>query len=108
MTNRKKSKSSSKTVLKELVTIAFAEDVDLARQYKKLLEDNDIPAAIKARGITDSEYKGIPVMVSEEHLDEAHMIVESHNSMGDFYNVTFGQEDQSSDVYTSGYDDEVY
>ena len=47
MPGRKKGKSSSSTALKELVTIAFAEDIDLAKQYKQLLEDNNIPAEAK-------------------------------------------------------------
>jgi hypothetical protein len=108
MPGRKKGKSSSSTALKELVTIAFAEDVDLAKQYKQLLEDNNIPAAIKTRAESESEYKGIPVMVPEEYLDEAHMLVESHNSGGDFYNAAFGQEDQEFESYNPEDEDELY
>ena len=106
MSGRKKRKSSSSTALKELVTIAFAEDVDLAKQYKQLLEDNDIPAAIKTRTESDAEYKGIPVMVPEDYLDEAHMLVESHNSMGDFYNAAFGREDQTFENFNPDEDDD--
>jgi hypothetical protein len=110
MPGRKKGKSSSSTALKELVTIAFAEDVDLAKQYKQLLEDNNIPAAIKIHSESESDYKGIPVMVPEDYLDEAHMLVESHNSGGDFYNAAFGLEDHDSDGYEldNDDDDELY
>jgi hypothetical protein len=104
MSNRKKKKSGSGTALKEMVTIAFAEDVDLAKQYKQLLLDNEIPAAIQSRSSNESEYKGIPVMVPEDYIDEAHMLIEAQNSMGDFYNAAFIEDDQD-DV---GYDPEFY
>lgn len=93
MANRKKSTLSG-TALKGLVTIAFAEDVDLAKQYKQMLLENDIPAAIKARGDQESGIKGVPVLVPEEYIDEAHVLINSHSSMGDFYNVTFEDENE--------------
>jgi len=104
MPKRKKKKSGSGTALKEMVTIAFAEDVDLAKQYKQLLLDNEIPAAIQSRSGNESEYKGIPVMVPEDYIDEAHMLIEAQNSMGDFYNAAFIEDDRD-DV---GYDPEFY
>jgi hypothetical protein len=104
MPSRKKKKSGSGTTLKEMVTIAFAEDIDLAKQYKQLLLDNDIPAAIQSRSSNESEYKGIPVMVPEDHIDEAHMLIEAQNSMGDFYNAAFIDDDHD-DI---GYEPEFY
>ena len=92
MANRKKS-TTTRTALKGLVTIAFAEDAELAKQYKQLLNDNDIPAAVKVRGFEDSGVKGVPVMVPEDYIDEAHSIIESHNAMDDFYSDTFDDED---------------
>lgn len=97
MANRKK--STSRTALKGLVTIAFAEDADLAKQYKQLLIDNNIPAAVKIRGFEESGIKGVPVMVPEDYIDEAHSIIEAHNSMDDFYNDAFGDDD-SQDYFS--------
>ncbi len=91
MANSKK-KQNSNTVLKELVTVAFAEDVELASQYKQLLNDNDIPAAVKSRPDPDIPYQGIAVMVPEDYLDEAHVIIESQSSIGDFYDLAFDDE----------------
>jgi hypothetical protein len=106
MSSRKRS-SSSRTALKSLVTIAYAEDADLAKQYKQLLIDNDIPAAIRVRGAEDSSIKGVPVMVPEDLIDEAHLIIEEHNSMSDFYNVAFGDE-QPHDYFSFDSDEELY
>lgn len=103
MANRKKS-TTTRTALKGLVTIAYAEDGELAKQYKQLLIDNDIPAAVRLRGYEDADIKGIPVMVPEDYIDEAHMIIESHSNMGDFYNDAFGNDD-SHDYF--GFDADV-
>ena len=108
MPSRKKKKSGSGATLKEMVTIAFAEDVDLAKQYKQLLLDNEIPAAIQSRNANEAEYKGIPVMVPEDYIDEAHMLIEAQNSMGDFYNMAFSEDDQDDFGYDPEYYDDIY
>ena len=108
MPSRKNKKTEPRTALKEMVTIAFAEDVDLAKQYKQLLLDNDIPAAIKARGNYESEYKGVPVMVPEDYIDEAHLLIESRDSMGDFYNMAFSEDAPDDIDYEPEYYDEPY
>jgi hypothetical protein len=93
MANSKKKRQSSGTALKELVTVAFAEDVDLATQYKELLNDNDIPTAIKSRPDPDAPFQGIAVMVPEDYLDEAHVLIEAKSSIADFYDMAFDEED---------------
>ena len=105
----KKSRSarSAGTDLKEFVTVAFAEDIDLAKQYKKMLDESEIPAAIKAP--TDSStYPGIAVMVPEDHLDEAHVLIESQGSNDSFYDLAF-QEDEDVNLDDDfGLDDGLY
>ena len=108
MPNRKKKKTGSGTALKEMVTIAFAEDVDLAKQYKQLLLDNEIPAAIQSRSGHESEYKGIPVMVPEDYIDEAHVLIEAQDSMGDFYNMAFSDDDRDEIDYESEFYDDSF
>ena len=93
LANRKKKTSETGTVLKGLVTVAFAEDVDLATHYKELLNDNDIPAAIKTRPNPELPFQGVAVMVPEDHLDEAHVIIANQSSMGDFYDLAFSEDD---------------
>ncbi len=92
MAKSKKKNQSSTSTLTELVTVAFAEDKELAAQYKQLLNDNDIPAAVKTKSGDVPGYDGIAVMVSEEYLDEAHVIIESQSSIGDFYELAFGED----------------
>ena len=93
MGKSKKKNQGSTTGLRELVTVAFAEDRDLAAQYKQLLNENDIPAAVKTKSGGESGYDGIAVMVPEDYLDEAHVIILSQSSVGDFYDMAFGEDD---------------
>ncbi len=105
MAKSKKKRHRSSTALKELVTVAFPEDADLAAQYKQLLNDNDIPAAIKSRPDPDLPFQGIAVMVPEDYLDEAHVIIESQSSIGDFYDMAF-DDDNYDDTDKGFYDTE--
>ena len=107
MAKSKKKNQSSTSTLTELVTVAFAEDKELAVQYKQLLNDNDIPAAVKIKSGDESGYDGIAVMVSEEYLDEAHVIIESQASMGDFYDMAF-LDDEYDEFSEESFDDEDY
>lgn len=102
MSPRKK-KNQGQTSLKEFVTVAFAEDMDLAKQYKKMLVDEDIPVAIKESHDTATHFSGVAVMVPEDYLDEAHVLIESHTSY-DFYESAFRDdydefEDDSYDEF---------
>lgn len=105
MANGRKKKINSSTALKELVTVAFAEDMDLANQYKDLLNENDIPAAIKSRPDAELAFQGIAVLVPEDYLDEAHVIIESQSSIADFYDMAF-EDDHYQDNDSDVYDDE--
>ena len=87
MPNRKKKRGQS--AVKDFITVAFAEDIDLANQYKKLLEENNIPAAVKQQHDSTVNFPGIAVMVPEENLDEAHLLIESQSAGGDFYDMAF-------------------
>ena len=102
---KKKSKYNSSAALKEFVTVAFAEDTELAAQYKELLNENDIPAAIKTRPDPDLPFQGIAVLVPEDCLDEAHVIIESQNLYGDFFDMAFDDDYRNG---TGPYDDMDY
>ena len=86
-------KKSEPTSLEEFVTVAFAEDVDLAKQYKKLLNDHNIPAAVRTGPEHGSTFPGVAVMVPEDHLDEAHVLIESEGACSDFYDMVFHDAD---------------
>jgi hypothetical protein len=107
MASNRNKKQSSRTPLKEFVTVAFAEDMDLAKDYKKLLNDESIPVAIKNQS-NDAGFLGIAVMVPEDHLDEAHILIESRGACNDFYDMVFGQtdfedEDFDEDIFREDY-----
>ncbi len=79
------------------VTVAFAEDVELAKQYKRLLNASDIPVAIKSHADLPASFPGVAVLVPESHLDEAHIMIESHGSSDSFYDLAFEDDDYDSD-----------
>lgn len=92
---RKAKKEQHKAVsIQELVTVAFAEDVDLAKEYKQLLEENEIPSVIKKhKGMSDSGFSDIAIMVPEELLDEAHALISEKASYDDFFEGVFDEPD---------------
>ncbi len=94
MAKRSKKSHKSPAKLEGFVVVAFAEDSDQAREYKTLLEANDIPATIAEQGEHAVGSKEIAVMVSEEFLDEAHVIVESQHAYDDFYDFSMEDEDE--------------
>ncbi len=91
--------------MKEFATVAFAEDMDLAKEYKQLLNEGDIPAVIKTQQDAGSGFPGIAVMVPEDHLDEAHVLIESQGTYNDFYDMVFNDGDDEFGE-DDGYDDD--
>jgi hypothetical protein len=73
---------------KELVTVAFAEDLELARRNKALLEENGIPAHIR-ESADSAGTPQIAILVREEDLDQAHALIASHASFEEFFDVFF-------------------
>jgi hypothetical protein len=96
MGSGKRKRNSAPTSVKELVTVAFAEDMELAKQYKKLLNENDIPASIQTQPDDSAGFPGVAVMVPEDYLDEAHVLIESQGCFEDFFDMAF-EDDRSVD-----------
>jgi len=94
MSKRSKKGHKSHAKLEGYVVVAFSEDMDQAREYKTLLESNDIPATIADQDEHAVGSKEIAVMVSEEFLDEAHVIIESQHTYDDFYDFSMEDEDE--------------
>ena len=94
MSKRSKKGHKSNAKLEGYVVVAFSEDMDQAREYKTLLEVNDIPAMIVEQDEHAVGSREIAVMVSEEFLDEAHVIVESQHAYDDFYDLSLEDEDE--------------
>jgi len=101
MAKRSKKGQKPQAKLQGFVVVAFAEDLEQARDYKTLLEVNDIPAMINEQDEQSEASKEIAVMVPEDFLDEAHVIIESQHAYDDFYDLALedeGEGDFDSDL----------
>jgi hypothetical protein len=78
---------SGQTNLKDLAIVTFATDMDQAREYETLLRLNDIPAVIKEK-LDPSGDENVAVLVPEDYLDEAHVVIESQDAYDDFYDFS--------------------
>jgi hypothetical protein len=100
MAKRPRKTNKSQAEVQELVTVAFTEDWEQAKDYETLLKTNDIPVIIKEQEESEEgEPKGIAVMVPEDFLDEAHVVIESQDAYDDFYD--FALEDESEGDFDS-------
>jgi hypothetical protein len=95
MAKRSKKPQKAQAKLEGYVVVAFAEDMEQATEYKSLLEANDISAAITEHDEHTIGSKEIAVMVLEEFLDEAHVIIESQHAYDDFYDFALDSEGDS-------------
>jgi hypothetical protein len=94
MAKRPRKSQKSQTNLQELVIVTFADDMEQAEEYETLLEANGIPTTLKEQGEESADTKGIAVMVPEDHLDEAHVVIESQDAYDDFYDFALEDEDE--------------
>ena len=83
--------------LKELVVVTFAEDIEQAKDYESLLKTNDIPTMIKEKHENgENGSKGVAIMVPEDFIDEAHVIIESQDAYDDFYDFALDEKDEDN------------
>ncbi len=98
---KSKTGQKSRTKLSELITVTFAEDMEQAKEFETLLAANGIPATIKEPSGESAETDGIAVMVPEDYLDEAHVVIESQDAYDDFYDFTLEDEDEDEGDFDS-------
>ncbi|MFH1719664.1 MAG: DUF2007 domain-containing protein [Planctomycetota bacterium] len=104
MSKRSKKTQKAQARVEGFVVVAFAEDMEQASEYKTLLEANDIHAVINENNEHSIGSKEIAVMVAEEFLDEAHVIIESQQAYDDFYD--FAIEEDEGDFDDDFFEDE--
>jgi len=102
MAKRSKKGHRSQAKLQGYVVVTFAEDLEQAREYKTLLEVNDVSAIISEQKEQSLGSKEIAVMVPEDFLDEAHVIIESQQAYDDFYDYALEDEKDGD------FDDELF
>ena len=97
MEKRPKKTQKSASKLREFVTLIYAEDMEQAKEYESLLKVNDVACVIRELHEQPEGASGIAVMVPEEFIDEANVIIESQNAYDDFYDFVAEQEDDNFD-----------
>lgn len=105
MTKRSRKNEESQSKLKDFVVVTFVDDLEQAREYETLLRVNDIPALIKEQIDPSVSSKGIAIMVPEDFLDEAHVVIESQDAYDDFYDFTL-EDEEESDFDSSLFEDD--
>jgi hypothetical protein len=95
MAKRSQKSRKSRTKVQELVTVVFADNPEQAKDYEAILKSNDIPVTIKERDEQEENGKVIAVMVPEDFLDEANVVIESQDAYDDFYDLALEDTDES-------------
>jgi hypothetical protein len=98
---------NGQTNLKDLAIVTYVSDMDQAREYETLLRLNDIPAVIKEK-LDPSGDNSVAILVPEDCLDEAHVVIESQDAYDDFYDFSDDDQPENEDEMEidGEYDDE--
>jgi len=99
MVKRSQKNHKSQAKVKDFVVVTFVEDLEQARDYETLLKTNDIPALINEQDEPSTSVKVIAVMVPEDFLDEAHVVIESQDAYDDFYDFALEDEEEEEDDF---------
>lgn len=105
MTKHSKKGDKSQAKVKDFVIVTFADDLEQAREYETLLRVNDIPAVVKEQLDPSMSSKGIAIMVPEDFIDEAHVVIESQDAYDDFYDFALEDEDEGDFDHSTFEDD---
>ncbi len=105
MTKRMDKNGSGQAKVKDLVVVTLLGDGEQGREYETLLRLNDIPAVLKEQFDPSGENKGFAIMVPEDFLDEAHVVIESQDAYDDFYDFALDEE-EDLDFDADVFDDE--
>lgn len=106
MAKRPHKSQKSSQVAPELIVVTFAEDMEQAKEYETLLESSGIPTTIKEQSEESADTKGIAIMVPEDYLDEAHVVIESQDAYDDFYDFALEDEDKEGDFDSELFEDD--
>lgn len=105
MAKGRKKSSRSHNAVQDLAAVVFADTLEEANEYKALLRENDIYAVVKPTTRTPDS-RTFAVMVPEDCLDEAHVIIESQHGYGDF--CQYSLDDEPDDFPEGVFDDEGF
>ena len=103
----KQPRKGNKGNVKEYVAVAFVDDLEQAREYETLLRLNDIPAVVKEQLDSGADGKAVAILVPEDFLDEAHVVIESQDAYDDLCDYTM-EEDEDLDFGGDLLDEDEY
>ena len=92
-----KSSLDKKSIAEDLAIVISTETAELASNYEQLLKRNDIPTMTKEISNPDQINHNHAVIVPEEYIDEAYVIIESQEDYDDFYDFALEIEDDEND-----------
>jgi transposase len=78
------------------VIVAFSDNSEQAKEYEILLKSENIPVVIKQNDEKENESGSIVIMVPEDYLDEANVVIESQDAYDDFYDFVLENEDETN------------
>jgi hypothetical protein len=81
------------TRVNEYVVVALVDDMEQAREYETLLRLNDIPAVIKEQLDGGADNKAVAILVPEDCLDEAHVVIEAQDAYDDLCDYAMDEEE---------------
>ena len=99
-------KKVPKTDVGEMVIVTFVEDLEQAKEYEALLKNNDIPTIVKEQESESENGSEIAILVPEDYLDEAHVVIESQDAYDDFYD--FSGDDDEDEMFDEDIFDEEF
>jgi hypothetical protein len=89
----------------ELAVVASFDTIEEARENEMLLKNNDIPAMVKQQKDEFSDGRRYTVLVPEDLVDEAHVVIESQDAYDDFYDLAMDDEEEDDfegDIFEEG------
>ena len=105
MAKRTQKTRKIKINFQNLVTAAQTNDLEEAKEYEVALKTNDIPATVREKLNPSTNEMDFAVMVPEDFLDEAHVIIESQGAYDDLYDLT-ADNDNDYDNFENFPDDD--
>jgi len=97
MAKHTKKAEKNQSNVQGFVVAALTKDMEQAKEYETMLKVNDIPAIIIEPNEQSIDTEDIAVMVPEEYLDEAHVVIESQDAYDDFYDFASEEDEDISD-----------
>ena len=87
-----------KTKPNEYVALVCVDSVEEAQEYEIALQNDGIPVVVNEDVEPSMGASKVAVMVPEEYVDEAHVIIEAQDAYDDFYNFEDDDEDDDPDM----------